>query len=159
MNAEEFKAEQTESPVKPQLLSEYFDISCFEFSKLDYDRIVALRADKTVKNYATRFNEALDQAADSENPTEFFFSKMEDTFKRKDIMSQVERGFSTGGTFVTLAGLHPLVKGIAKPFGLVLKAAGTGIKALTRRDSWMLLGQRMSEVVLRNELKKKTKRD
>lgn len=158
VNAEEFRAEQTEAPIKPQLLSEYFDISSFEFKKLDYDRIIALRADKTIKDYAKQFNQALDQAVDAEDPSKFFFSKMEDTLKRKDVMNQVERGFSTGGTFVTLAGLHPLVKGIAKPFGLVLKAAGAGLKAAGRRDSWMLLGQRMSEVVFRNELKKKTKR-
>jgi hypothetical protein len=157
LNAETFKAEQTESPVKPKLLSDYFDISCFEFRKLNYDRIVALRSDKPVKIYAKRFNQTLDEAVDAKNPTKFFFSKMEKTMQRKDILGQVESGFSTGGTFVSLAGLHPLVKTIAKPFGLILKAVGAGVKAAAHRDSWMLLAPRMSEVILREDLKRKSK--
>ncbi|MGP8021924.1 MAG: hypothetical protein ACLPRE_13205, partial [Limisphaerales bacterium] len=79
---------------------------------------------------------------------------MEKTMQRKDLLDQVKSGFSTGGTFVSLAGLHPLVKTIAKPFGFVLKAAGAGVKAAARRDSWMLLAPRMSEVILREELKR-----
>jgi hypothetical protein len=110
-----------------------------------------------VKRYAQQFNQVLNQAVDSENPTHFFLSKMGKTMKRRDILSQVENGFSTGGRCVNLASLHPLVKPIAKPFGLVLKAARAGVNVATRRDSWMLLAPRMSEVILREELKRKSK--
>lgn len=150
-NANAFKATSVEPEAKQSLLNKYFDVACLEFRDLDYDRMMALRADSKLKSYSNSFHKKLDAAVITNDPTEHFFSEMRTSMERSEVLEEVNRGFSTGGSIVSLSALILKEAGALRSFINVAK--GT-VEKFIQRDSWVLLGSRISEVSMREWSKK-----
>jgi hypothetical protein len=142
---------------KVAILDKYFDFACFHFVAPHYDDLVALRQNEEVKAYATEFHQRMDTVVDDPDPYQSFVRLMASAQMNRSIAKQVQGGFATSGRICTWIGLIPIVGSAASAVGAGTDASGKTAELLANRQSWYLLGPKMSEVLLEERMSRPTK--
>lgn len=149
-------AEQTplafEGDEKVKILNKYFDFVCFHFVAPRYDDLVALKQNEEVKAYAWEFHKTMNSVAEDPDPYQSFMRLMATAQNKASIAKQVQGGFAASGRICTWLGLIPLVGSAASGVGALTDAAGKTAEILAGRQSWYLLGPKMSEVLLHDRM-------
>jgi len=156
-------AEQTplafERDEKIKILDRYFDFACFHFVAPRYDDLVALKQNEEVKTYAREFHKTMDSVAEDPDPYQSFMRLMASAQNKANIAKQVQGGFAASGRICTWFGLIPLVGSATSAVGVGTDVADKTAESLAERQSWYLLGPKMSEVLLQDRMNQTETRD
>lgn len=144
-----------EDVTKIGIIDKYFDFACFHFSTPHYDDLVALKQNKDVQNYADEFHNVMDGVASNPDPYGSFIKLMNTARERTNFARQAQGGLAASGRLCTWVGLIPIAGTVAGALGADIDLATGGSQILEKRNSWFLLGPKMSEVLIEERMRNK----
>jgi len=150
---EKYSQSNFEKIERIKIIDKYFELTCLEFKAFQYDDLIQLRNDSLIKSYSEDFNKILDNSVVSD-PTASFLELAIESLNNRDFAKKVKKGFSISGRIATWGGLIPLIGSLASGVGITSNIGQNYANKEIRKESWFLLGPRISEIMVISKLLK-----